>query len=173
MGFLFLATPVRAYVSAYECQNPQAELRQAHGWSEAQCEAEIEKVVHEFWCKSFAGVDADPKTSPGVDTWCNVSELRSLNVLSQRRIRQRAKNLYSPYGGSFPKADFVCSADEVRYRTSDGRCNDLKFANAGRTGMRFIRLVPLEKAAPERGEELVTPNPRDISLALLGRDIRL
>jgi hypothetical protein len=54
-------------------------------------------------------------------------------------------------------------------RTPDGSYNDLEVPAMGRAGSRFGRNVPLDKARTESLEEMMTPNPRTVSLELMTR----
>lgn len=57
-----------------------------------------------------------------------------------------------------------------RFRTADGSYNDLGDPDMGRAGTRFARNVPLAHAWPADGDELMTPNPREISRTLMRRE---
>ena len=57
-----------------------------------------------------------------------------------------------------------------RFRTADGSYNDLSDPDMGRAGTRFARNLPLAHAWPAQREELMTPNPREVSRTLMRRD---
>ncbi|WP_437655583.1 peroxidase family protein [Sorangium sp. So ce1182] len=54
-------------------------------------------------------------------------------------------------------------------RTPDGTWNDLDDPIMGAAGTRFGRNVPVDRTHPERGDRLLSPNPRIISQQLLAR----
>jgi len=55
------------------------------------------------------------------------------------------------------------------FRTADGSWNNLANPKEGAAGTRFLRNVELSAIRPEKGRELLTPNPREVSLRLLTR----
>ncbi|HEY8693280.1 MAG TPA: peroxidase family protein, partial [Chloroflexota bacterium] len=55
-------------------------------------------------------------------------------------------------------------------RAADGTYNDLSNPAMGSAGRRFGRNVPISATRPDPEPKLLTPNPRDVSLQLLGRD---
>jgi hypothetical protein len=55
-------------------------------------------------------------------------------------------------------------------RSVDGTYNDLDHPDMGRAGARFGRNIPLHKVLPVTREQLMEPNPREISRRLLTRD---
>lgn len=127
-----------------------------------------EKEVKSFWEHTWAGKKSD-LNGKGVDTW-NRSVAGSEAVLADRRIQLQDNNLKDPYVGDiYPKREKPCSPAEILWRTADGSCNDLKEPLAGSAGVRFLRNVPLSLAVGERGEKLLSPNPRLISRKLMPR----
>lgn len=61
-----------------------------------------------------------------------------------------------------------CDAAAAKVRTIDGTCNDLAEPTMGAAHVRFGRNAPPDKTFP-RGEEILEPNPREISLKLFSR----
>ena len=57
----------------------------------------------------------------------------------------------------------------THFRTADGSWNNLADPKEGAAGTRFLRNVEHEAIRPEIGEQLLTPNPREISLKLFSR----
>ena len=55
-------------------------------------------------------------------------------------------------------------------RSVDGTYNDLDFPAMGRAGARFGRNIPLDQVLPVTPEQLMKPNPREVSRRLLTRD---
>jgi hypothetical protein len=104
--------------------------------------------------------------------WHRLPMPLGLLALAEMRKRLRRRNLFDtglPAGLAPPPAD----GREPRYleaRTLDGSFNDLGHPLMGSAGTRFGRNVPLEETWPEQMPELLTPNPRTVSLRLLTRD---
>ncbi len=61
------------------------------------------------------------------------------------------------------------SADHLIDRTADGTYNDLGSPSMGAAGTRFGRNIPIDKIVAVTDEEVMTPNPREVSRALLTR----
>jgi hypothetical protein len=61
--------------------------------------------------------------------------------------------------------------DLPKYRTYDGSFQDPTDPEMGKVGTRFGRNVPSEGTAPESEAERMEPNPREVSLRLLRRDV--
>ncbi|TFV89855.1 peroxidase family protein [Blastococcus sp. CT_GayMR16] len=55
-------------------------------------------------------------------------------------------------------------------RSVDGTYNDLDHPEMGRAGARFGRNIPLDQVLPVTREQLMEPNPREVSRRLLTRD---
>jgi hypothetical protein len=91
-------------------------------------------------------------------------------VLRQMRSRLRERNLYDT--GIPPGLEATTNGrpSDVTIRTLDGTWTDLDNPVMGAAGARFGRNVPLEHSWQEREPELLTPNPRTVSLELLTRD---
>ncbi len=94
-------------------------------------------------------------------------------TLAYMREKMNAHNLVSTY----PKGSLVGFMPEgleppgeaKYYRTADGSWNNLSNPKEGAAGTRLSRNVDLTAVRPERGEQLLTPNPREISRHLLTR----
>jgi hypothetical protein len=91
------------------------------------------------------------------------------------RAAMREHNLYDTEdavtngGGPTPKLDPEPEPRVLVSRTVDGSYNALSDPAMGMAGTRFGRNVPPRNAEPERGDRLMTPNPRLVSTALLAR----
>jgi heme peroxidase len=103
------------------------------------------------------------------DRWLPLKVL----TLAYMRDELNAHNLISTYPagtligfqekGQRPPVGVSC------FRTADGSWNNLADPKEGAAGTRFLRNVELSAIRPEEGPELLTPNPREISLSLLTR----
>ena len=95
-----------------------------------------------------------------------------LAVLIGVRTIYRQKNLFDPseqvpiVGG--PTAP-PRTAEHVVSRSVDGSHNDLDHPTMGMAGARFGRNIPLDAVLPVTRDELMEPNPREISRRLLTR----
>jgi hypothetical protein len=102
--------------------------------------------------------------------WHRLPRPVGLLVLIGLRKQLRRHNLYDTSTiATLPKPAPV--APDARYlttRTADGTFNDLAQPAMGSAGTRFGRNVPLEETYPQ--PDLLSPNPRVISLELLTRD---
>ncbi|MCU1234023.1 MAG: peroxidase [Candidatus Solibacter sp.] len=100
----------------------------------------------------------------------------ALASLVDIRDELRAKNLYdteeppfAPTPASLPvgvPAGVPAGVNEAR--TADGTYNDLHYPAMGSRGCRFGRNFPLDQVRPDTAN-LMTPNPREVSLRLLAR----
>ncbi len=102
--------------------------------------------------------------------WDKLPKPIGLLVLVGLRGTLRAKNLYdtdvAPATGLPPLA--AVTPPDLVSRTADGTYNDLGSPRMGMAGARFGRNIPLADAFPDT-DRLMTPDPRLISRALLGR----
>jgi hypothetical protein len=57
------------------------------------------------------------------------------------------------------------------FRTADGSWNNLADPKEGAAGTRFLRNVKMQAIRPELGDQLITPNPREISRTLFSRPL--
>jgi Animal haem peroxidase len=114
------------------------------------------------------------------DVWTNWYRKRTYSgilTLAYMREKLNADNLLSSYPegeriGFVP--DGLTPPDGVtHYRTADGSWNNLDDPKEGAAGTRFPRNVANSAIAPETGDDLLTPNPRAVSLALLTRGDRM
>lgn len=107
--------------------------------------------------------------------WYNRPQFLAILTLAYMRERLNAGNL----GTSYPPGrlvGFQATGQQpppgvTHFRTADGSWNNLDDPKEGAAGTRFLRNVALESIRPEIGEQLLTPNPREISLKLLSRPV--
>ncbi|SFI72951.1 Animal haem peroxidase [Amycolatopsis sacchari] len=87
------------------------------------------------------------------------------------RTKLRQDNLYDT--GHLPAVDPpeapAFSRDYLTGRTADGSHNDLDRPATGMAGTRFGRNIPLDRIAAATETSVLSPNPREISRALLTR----
>ena len=107
--------------------------------------------------------------------WYRLPFLLGLFNLIALREELREDNLVdtrTPGDGERMPGESLASVDDERrrFRTADGSYNDLGDPDMGRAGTRFARNVPLAHAWPAEGDELMTPNPREISRTLMRRE---
>ena len=103
--------------------------------------------------------------------WDKLPKLLGLLVLTRLQSILRQKNLYDTDvapSTNLPPLDLYTSA-ELTARTPDGTYNDVSQPGMGMAGARFGRNIPLDKAWPETGERLMTPDPRAVSRRVLAR----
>jgi hypothetical protein len=113
----------------------------------------------------------------GLDHWKGWDRLPtpvSLGVLVGLRDVLRRENLYDPSSvvpSSAPPspAPPPPGVDPLTSRLVDGSRNDLKSPTTGMAGTRFGRNVPLSVLRRPTREEVLHPNPREISRALMTR----
>jgi Animal haem peroxidase len=105
--------------------------------------------------------------------WHKLPLLIALVILIGLRTVLRDKNLYDTTGVKLSPSDKpVETGKNSRYltaRTADGTYNDLAHPTMGSVGTRFGRNVPLQDVYPDEAN-ILTPNPRTVSLELLARD---
>ena len=111
------------------------------------------------------------------EVWTNWYRRRlTLSILTLAYMRERLnkRNLKSTY----PAGKLIGFQPEgqsppegvTHFRTADGSWNNLRDPKEGAAGTRFSRNVENSAIRPEIGETLLTPNPREISRALLTRE---
>ncbi|HET6734081.1 peroxidase family protein [Mycobacterium sp.] len=103
--------------------------------------------------------------------WDKLPKSLGLLVLIGLRDKLRAKNLHDTNAvpaQNLPPIDPYTSA-VLTARKPDGTYNDLSEPRMGMACARFGRNIPLDKAWPETGERLMTPNPRTVSRRVLTR----
>jgi hypothetical protein len=103
--------------------------------------------------------------------WDRLPSLLGLAELIGLRTGMRERNLYDT--SVLPAVDLppIGPPDE-RHRTSrtpDGTYNDLENPRMGMAGARFGRNIPLDSIVPPERADVLSPNPRQISRALLTR----
>lgn len=97
-----------------------------------------------------------------------------LALLSLNKFRDtlRRKNLHDtsqlPNKDKLPQPLPDPQGRHLKTRTFDGSYNDLEHPEMGMIGTRFGRNVPLKEAYPDE-QNLMKPNPRQVSLALMTR----
>lgn len=80
-------------------------------------------------------------------------------------------NLFDTENHAYYNALIECNERSLTARTEDGTCNILENPAEGAALRRFGRNVPLESGHAETEHDtLLTPNPREVSNQLLGRD---
>lgn len=88
--------------------------------------------------------------------------------LIEMRDELRAKNLHDTEDPPLEKSDGSSPGEARGLRTNDGTYNDLGCPRMGSAGVRFGRNFPLNETFPDTAN-LMTPNPRTVSLELLTR----
>jgi hypothetical protein len=105
--------------------------------------------------------------------WYRRGLTTGLLTLAYMRDRINARNLVSTYPAGtltgFQPAGQTPPPGVTHFRTADGSWNNLDDPKEGAAGTRFLRNVDRHAIRPETGDELLTPNPREISRALLSR----
>ena len=71
---------------------------------------------------------------------------------------------------ALPNSSFHCDPNRQFVRTADGSCNDLSQPAMGAAGIRFGRNIPLSSIHVPTDQEIMDPNPREVSRAFLTRD---
>ncbi|KAH7093757.1 heme peroxidase [Paraphoma chrysanthemicola] len=107
--------------------------------------------------------------------WHKLPTIIGVLNLSAFRYELRQKNLHDVY----PSPDYqgvsgcpqMVDEEFLHTRHSDGLFNDLGAPKMGCAGMRFGRNVPREFTTRPSNEELMSPNPRQISEELLKRNV--
>lgn len=100
--------------------------------------------------------------------WWVFGPLIGLLTLANIRCQLFENNLFDTYAeGEWPTV--TCSEDHMVYRSADGRCNDLEIPAMGMAGMRMGRNIQPDYSYQD-SENLLNPNPRDISKELLTRE---
>ncbi len=100
--------------------------------------------------------------------WWDLPTPVALLNLRAHRDDLRVSNLYDTRP---PSNGTTVPLDELpKYRTYDGSFQDPTDPEMGMVGSRFGRNAPPEATAPETASEQLEPNPREVSLRLLGRD---
>jgi hypothetical protein len=110
------------------------------------------------------------------EVWTNWYRKRTYTgilTLAYMRDKLNRDNLLSSYPPAerigFQPDGLTPPPGVTHYRTADGSWNNLDDPKEGAAGTRFPRNVANSAIRPASDEELLTPNPRAISLALLTR----
>lgn len=105
--------------------------------------------------------------------WYRRPLLLGILTLSYMRQKLNTDNLKTTYPKGvligFQRRGQTPPAGVTHFRTADGSWNNLEDPLEGAAGTRFPRNVANEAARPESGAQLMTPNPREVSLKLLTR----
>ncbi|MBD2193975.1 MULTISPECIES: peroxidase family protein [Calothrix] len=105
--------------------------------------------------------------------WHRLPTLLALLKLSGFRKELRQKNLHDtsqlPDTDKLPDPQPSPDGRHLVARTADGSFNDLKQPQMGMVNTRLGRNVPLTEVKVDR-QNLLNPNPREVSQRLLGRD---
>ena len=107
--------------------------------------------------------------------WYQRPQFLAILTLAYMRERLNAHNL----GTSYPPGRLVGFQPSGQsqpqgvshFRTADGSWNNLADPKEGAAGTRFLRNVEMASIRPESGEQLLSPNPREISRRLLSRPL--
>jgi Animal haem peroxidase len=102
------------------------------------------------------------------DNWHELPGPVAAVKLIQFRNELREKNLHDTNDPPLEKSSAPPAGEVGKVRTSDGTYNDLTCPRMGSAGIRFGRNVPLDQTFPDLAN-LMTPNPRRVSLELLTR----
>lgn len=95
----------------------------------------------------------------------------TLAYMRDRLNRDNLKNTYPPGAlTAFQSAGQTPPEGVTHFRTADGSWNNLANPKEGAAYTRFLRNVENAAIRPETGTRLMTPNPREVSRALLTRD---
>jgi hypothetical protein len=107
--------------------------------------------------------------------WYHRPQFLAILTLAYMRERLNTRNLRTSYPPrrlvGFQAPGLTPPSGVTHYRTADGSWNNLSDPKEGAAGTRFLRNVAPESIRPELGEQLLTPNPRVISLKLLSRPV--
>src|ERR1700737_3367373 len=100
--------------------------------------------------------------------WDPLPKPLALLTLTGLRMKLRRTNLYDPAGETLPWGPAsLPPGPRSLTRSSDGTGNDLTHPQMGSAGTIFGRNVPIADTYPI---EVLTPNPRTVSLELLTRE---
>ena len=108
--------------------------------------------------------------------WYHRPKFLGILTLAHMRDKLNEQNLETSYpkDGSltgFQKPGIQEPPSGVtHFRTADGSWNNLTDPKEGAAGTRFLRNVEMADIRPETGEQLLTPNPREISRTFFTRN---
>ncbi len=105
--------------------------------------------------------------------WYRRPQMLGILTLAYMRDKLNADNL----GSSYPQGALTAFQPEgqqpppgvTHFRTADGSWNNLDDPKEGAAGTRFLRNVHPAAIRPESGDQMLTPNPREISRELFTR----
>jgi hypothetical protein len=100
--------------------------------------------------------------------WYDLPFPKAAKELVDIRNTLRRENLHDTEDPPLETLKTAAASAAHRTRTNDGLNNDLRCPRMGSAGMRFGRNVPLAETVPDVAN-LLTPNPRTVSLELLTR----
>lgn len=126
----------------------------------------------------LAGLRQEADRRQGIWTdWYRKSLFESLLSLSAMRDRLTRENLVNTYPvgalTGFQARGQAVPRGVTHFRTADGSWNNLSNPKEGAAGVRFSRNVSRSVTWPRTGEELLTPNPAEVSQVLLARGARM
>ena len=105
--------------------------------------------------------------------WYRRPFLLGILTLAYMREKLNTNNLKSTYPAGaligFQAAGQTPPEGVSHFRTANGSWNNLDNPMEGAAGTRFPRNVHVEAVKPESGDQLMTPNPREVSRKLLTR----
>lgn len=105
--------------------------------------------------------------------WYRRPLLLGILTLAYMRERLNANNLKNTYPDGvltgFVEGDLTPPPGVQFFRTADGTWNNLANPKEGAAGTRFLRNVKPSAIRPASGDELMTPNPRELSRIFLTR----
>lgn len=105
--------------------------------------------------------------------WYRRPAFPAVLTLAYMRERLNSHNLKSTYPEGalvgFQRPGLPPPPGATHFRTADGSWNNLENPKEGAAGTRFPRNVNSDAIRPERGDALLTPNPREVSRKLLVR----
>jgi tetratricopeptide (TPR) repeat protein len=106
--------------------------------------------------------------------WYRRSLVKGVLTLAHMRDKLNKNNLVNTYPqGSltgFQQTGQTPPQGVTHFRTADGSWNNLSNPKEGAAGTRFLRNVRPGATLPEAADQLMTPNPREISRKLLTRE---
>jgi len=109
--------------------------------------------------------------------WYRKSLFHSIVALAAMRQKLTQGNLVNTYPvralTGFQARDQAIPPGVTHFRTVDGSWNNLSNPKEGAAGVRFSRNVRLSVTWPRTGQELLTPNPAEISQVLLARGAKM
>jgi hypothetical protein len=115
----------------------------------------------------------EPPSGARWTTWYEHSPLRATLMLARRRWRLNREQLFSAYPSNVKTAFYSGPTNPPdgahAARTADGTWNDLGDPMAGAARTRFGFNTDPTQTEAETGARLMTPNPREVSRALLTR----